>query len=204
MNLKNTYHDSVLPTLISEFEIANKLAAPKISKITVSVALKEAVHDKGVLEKASNQLNEIAGQKAKVTRAKKSIANFKLRENDPVGLTVTLRGKRMWDFATKLLTIVLPRVRDFHGVPLNSFDQSGNYTLGIAEQIVFPEIDYSKIDKIRGLQVTFTIPMGSSVSQIKKGEEPKDSRKAALQISKNRIKIARRMLVLMGMPFEKE
>ena len=120
----------------------------------MNIGLKEAVTDKGVLAKASEQLAAIAGQKPKVTRAKTSIANFKVREGDPVGLTVTLRGKRMQDFVTKLINIVLPRVRDFHGVPTTAFDKKGNYTLGLAEQIVFPEIDYAKIDKIRGLEIT--------------------------------------------------
>lgn len=132
----------------------NSLAQPKISKIVLNIGLKEAAHDKGVLDKATEQLAIIAGQKPKVTRARLSIANFKLRAGDPVGLTVTLRGKRMQDFFTKLVQIVLPRVRDFQGVPTTAFDQKGNYTLGLSEQIVFPEIDYAKIDKIRGLEIT--------------------------------------------------
>ena len=130
------------------------MAQPKVIKIVLNIGLKEAVHDKGVLEKASEQLAAIAGQKPKVTRAKTSIANFKVRQGDPVGLTVTLRGKRMRDFVTKLVTIVLPRVRDFHGVPTTAFDKRGNYTLGLPEQIVFPEIDFAKIDKVRGLEIT--------------------------------------------------
>ena len=132
----------------------NIMAQPKLVKIVLNIGLKEAVHDKGALEKASEQLAVISGQKPKVPRAKTSIANFKVREGDPVGLTVTLRGKRMQDFMTKLVTVVLPRVRDFHGVSATAFDKKGNYTLGLSEQIVFPEIDYSKIDKIRGLEVT--------------------------------------------------
>ena len=132
----------------------NIMAQPKVIKIVLNIGLKEAVHDKGVLEKASEQLAAIAGQKPKVTRAKTSIANFKVRQGDPVGLTVTLRGKRMRDFVTKLVTIVLPRVRDFHGVPTTAFDKRGNYTLGLPEQIVFPEIDFAKIDKVRGLEIT--------------------------------------------------
>lgn len=151
---------------------------PKITKVVLNIGLKEAVHDKGVLEKASEQLAAIAGQKPKVTRAKISIANFKVREGDPVGLTVTLRRKRMQDFVTKLITIVLPRVRDFHGVPGTSFDKKGNYTLGFTEQIVFPEIDYAKIDKIRGLEVT-------------------------LVTSATNPEQARKLLELLGMPFKK-
>ena len=139
----------------------NIMAQPKLVKIVLNIGLKEAVHDKGALEKASEQLAVISGQKPKVPRAKTSIANFKVREGDPVGLTVTLRGKRMQDFMTKLVTVVLPRVRDFHGVSATAFDKKGNYTLGLSEQIVFPEIDYSKIDKIRGLEITFVNNAGS-------------------------------------------
>lgn len=156
----------------------NIMAQPKIIKINVNIGLKEAANDKGVLDKVAQQLADITGQKAKVTRAKKSIANFKLREGAPVGLTVTLRGKRMRDFLTKLVNIVLPRVRDFHGVPAKSFDSRGNYTLGLAEQIVFPEIDYAKIDKIRGLEITIVTNAGDAT-------------------------MARRLLELLGMPFEK-
>ena len=134
---------------------------PKITKVVLNIGLKEAVTDKGVLAKASEQLAAIAGQKPKVTRVKTSIANFKVRAGDPVGLTVTLRGRRMQDFVTKLITIVLPRVRDFHGVPTTSFDKKGNYTLGLTEQIVFPEIDYAKIDKIRGLEITLVNNAGT-------------------------------------------
>ncbi len=151
---------------------------PKITKVVLNIGLKEAVHDKGVLEKASEQLAAIAGQKPKVTRAKISIANFKVRQGDPVGLTVTLRGKRMQDFVTKLISIVLPRVRDFHGVSGTAFDKKGNYTLGFTEQIVFPEIDYAKIDKIRGLEVTL----------VTSATNPEQSRK---------------LLELLGMPFKK-
>ena len=151
---------------------------PKITKVVLNIGLKEAVHDKGVLEKASEQLAAIAGQKPKVTRAKITIANFKVRQGDPVGLTVTLRGKRMQDFVTKLISIVLPRVRDFHGVSGTAFDKKGNYTLGFTEQIVFPEIDYAKIDKIRGLEVTL----------VTSATNPEQSRK---------------LLELLGMPFKK-
>jgi len=150
----------------------------KITKVVLNIGLKEAVTDKGVLAKASEQLASIAGQKPKVTRAKISIANFKVRAGDPVGLTVTLRGKRMQDFVTKLITIVLPRVRDFHGVPATAFDKKGNYTLGLAEQIVFPEIDYGKIDKIRGLEITLVNNTGSP-------------------------ELAKKLLESLGMPFKK-
>lgn len=156
----------------------NKLAEPKVTKVVLNIGLKEAVHDKGVLEKASEQLAIISGQKPKITRARTSIANFKVRAGDPVGLTVTLRGKRKNDFLTKLFTIVLPRVRDFHGVSTTAFDKAGNYTLGLSEQIVFPEIDYAKIDKIRGLEITL-------VNTAKNPEA------------------ARKLLESMGMPFKK-
>ncbi len=179
MNLFEHYQQNVASKLAEEFGIANPMAIPKLTKVVVNIGLKEAAHDKGVLEKASAQLGDITGQKPKITRAKKSIANFKLREGDPVGLTVTLRGKRMYDFLTKLFNIVLPRVRDFHGVSTKAFDLSGNYTLGLSEQIVFPEIDYSKIDKIRGLEITI-------VSSAVDG------------------KMARRLLELLGLVFEKE
>ena len=155
----------------------NKMAVPKVTKIVLNIGLKEAAHDKGVLEKAMEQLAIIAGQKPKVTRAKISIANFKLREGDVVGLAVTLRGKRMDDFMTKLFTIVLPRVRDFRGVSATAFDGRSNYTLGLSEQIVFPEIDFSKIDKIRGLEITF-------VTTAKNAQE------------------TRKLLELLGMPFK--
>ena len=154
------------------------MAKPKITKVVLNIGLKEAITDKGVLAKASEQLAIIAGQKPKVTRAKTSIANFKVREGDSVGLTVTLRGKRMEGFLKKLFTIVLPRVRDFQGVSVTAFDKAGNYTLGLSEQIVFPEIDFSKIDKIRGLEITIVNTAG----------DPEASRE---------------MLTEMGMPFKK-
>lgn len=178
MNLKQHYQEKVVEQLMKEFDISNPMAVPKLVKIAVNIGLKEAAHDKGVLDKAMAQLVEITGQKPKITRAKQSIANFKLRQGDPVGLAVTLRGKRMYDFATKLLTIVLPRVRDFSGVSTTAFDGRGNYSLGLAEQIVFPEIDYAKIDKIRGLEITFVTTATND-------------------------KIARRLLTLLGMPFKK-
>lgn len=172
------YKEIVMPALASELGIANPLAIPKITKVVVNIGLKEAVTDKGVVEKVANQLKDITGQKPRINRAKKSIANFKLRQGDIVGLSVTLRGKKMEDFLMKLLTIVLPRVRDFHGVSSGAFDKGGNYSLGLAEQIVFPEIEYAKIDKIRGLQITISTTT-------------KDA------------KISRRLLELAGMPFEK-
>jgi len=179
MNLKQIYQQKVAPSLMEEFNITNKMAVPRILKVIVNVGLKEAAHDKGVLQKTLEQMAMITGQKPRVTVAKKSIANFKLRQGDPVGVMVTLRGKRMDDFLTKLLNVVLPRVRDFQGVPNSAFDKSGNYTLGLSEQIVFPEIDYAKIDRVRGLEITIVVKSGSAT-------------------------MAKRMLELMGMPFRKE
>lgn len=178
MDLKKHYQDQVIPTLMQEFGISNKMAAPKVQKVVVNIGLKEAVSDKSVLEKTLTWLGVVTGQKPKVTRAKTSIANFKLRAGDAVGLTVTLRGRRMYDFLAKLFTIVLPRVRDFNGVSPTAFDHRGNYTLGLSEQIVFPEIDYQQIDKVRGLEITFVTQAGD-------------------------VKIAKRLLELLGLPFSK-
>lgn len=132
----------------------NPMAKPRLIKIVLNVGVKEALTDKKALETVSADLATITGQKPAVRLAKKSIAAFKLRQGQPVGMMVTLRGIRMRAFLQKLVTIVLPRVRDFHGVPLSGFDGKGNYTLGVKEQIVFPEIDYGKVDKIRGLEIT--------------------------------------------------
>ncbi len=178
MSLLQDYKEKAVPALQKELGITNTMAVPRLTRVVVNMGIKEAAHDKGLLEKMAEQMATITGQKAKVTRAKKSIANFKLREGDVVGLAATLRGRRMDDFVTKLFTIVLPRVRDFHGVPARAFDGRGNYTLGMAEQISFPEIDYSKIDKIRGLEITFVTNAGDD-------------------------KIARQLLAKLGMPFEK-
>lgn len=179
MNLKQKYTEEIVPIMTAEFGVKNIMAVPKITKIVLNIGLKEAAHDKGILDKTVAWFEAISGQKAKVTKAKTSIANFKLRENDPVGMTVTLRGPRMYDFMTKLFTIVLPRVRDFQGVPRTAFDKSGNYTLGMPEQIVFPEVDYTKIDKVRGLEITFV----NSATDAKQSF---------------------RLLELLGMPFKKE
>ncbi len=156
MTLQQKYQDKIKADLQKELKITNVMAVPRLSKVTINVGAKEAMTDKKVLEAISEQVGIIAGQKPSVRLAKKSIANFKLREGLPVGVSVTLRGKRMYDFFEKLVTIVFPRVRDFRGVPLKSFDGRGNYSIGFSEQIVFPEIDYSKIDKIRGLEITIT------------------------------------------------
>lgn len=140
--------------LKEELGLKNIMAVPKLAKIVVSVGLAEALTDKKVLETVGEQLTTITGQKPAIRRSKKAIAAFKLRAGEPIGLLVTLRGERMYDFLEKLIAIVFPRVRDFHGVSLEGFDGHGNYSLGLPEQIVFPEIEYSKIDKIRGLEIT--------------------------------------------------
>lgn len=157
MNLWEYYQKEVVPKLALELGFKNSLAVPRVLKIVVNIGLKEAVTDKNVLENASEQLAVITGQKPKVTRAKRAIAGFKIRAGDPVGLAVILRKKRMYNFLEKLIKIVLPRIRDFRGLSRKSFDSQGNYTLGIAEQIVFPEIDYGKINKIRGMEITIVM-----------------------------------------------
>lgn len=154
MSLKEKYQKEISKNVASELGIGNDMAIPRLVKIVVNVGVKEAMEDKKVLDAVSSQLEIICGQKPSLRRAKKSIAAFKLREGLPIGLSVTLRSDRMYEFFEKLVTIVFPRVRDFHGVPTESFDGNGNYSLGLKEQIVFPEIDYSQIDKIRGLEVT--------------------------------------------------
>lgn len=156
MSLIDTYKNEIIKKMMDEEKYKNIHAVPKLEKITINVSLKEALIDKKVLDTVSNQLSQITGQKPIITKAKKAIATFKLRAGDSIGVMVTLRGKKMWDFFEKLVGIALPRVRDFQGTSLNSFDGHGNYSLGIKEQIVFPEIEYDKIDKIRGLEVTLS------------------------------------------------
>lgn len=156
MTLQQKFNQELIKTLQTELKLDNVMAVPRLAKVTINVGAKEAMTDKKVLEAILEQIGTIAGQKPSVRLSKKSIANFKLREGLPIGVCVTLRGKRMFEFVEKLIKIVFPRVRDFRGVPLTSFDGRGNYSLGFKEQIVFPEIDYSKIDKIRGLEITIT------------------------------------------------
>lgn len=154
MDLQKKYQEEIRPKLQKELHLANVMAVPRLVKVVINVGVKEALNDKKILDTVSADLATITGQKPAVRVAKKSIAAFKLREGQAIGVTVTLRGKRMMDFLEKLFAIVLPRVRDFHGVAATGFDGNGNYTLGLKEQIVFPEIDYGKIDKIRGLEIT--------------------------------------------------
>ena len=151
--LKDMYQEEVVPTLLNEFNYTNVNQVPRISKVVVNIGLGEALQNAKALENTSGDMATITGQRPIVTRAKKSIATFKLREGNPIGLKVTLRGSRMWDFLDRLLNISMARQRDFRGVSPDSFDGRGNYNLGLAEQLVWPEIDYDKIDKIRGMEI---------------------------------------------------
>jgi len=177
-NLREKYQQEIAPKLAQELGLKSPLAAPRMEKIVVNIGLSEAMDDKKTLETVSNDLAVITGQKPKVAKARQSIAGFKLRAGQPIGLMVTLRGRRMYDFFEKLVKVVLPRLRDFQGVSLKSFDGQGNYSLGVPEQIVFPEIDYAKVDKVRGLEVTV-------VTNAQTDEK------------------AKRLLELLRMPFEK-
>jgi large subunit ribosomal protein L5 len=174
--LKNYYHKEVVPRLIETFKYKNIMEVPKLEKIVLNMGLGEAIHNIKLLDSASEELKIIAGQRPVVTRAKKSIAAFKLREGMPVGCMVTLRHRRMYDYYYKLVNIALPRVRDFRGLSGKALDGHGNYSLGIKEHIIFPEIEYDKIDKIKGLNI-------SIVTTAKTDEEGKE------------------LLKLMGMPF---
>jgi large subunit ribosomal protein L5 len=176
--LQEKYWTEVVPQLKTKLGYSNIMEVPRLEKIVISIGLGEATQDPKALEAAEKSLATISGQHPVTTRAKRSISAFKLRAGMPIGMMVTLRGKRMYDFFDKLVNVVLPRFRDFRGVPRDSFDGRGNYSLGIKEQIVFPEIEYDKVDKIRGLEVTI-------VTTAKKDDE------------------ARELLELMGMPFRR-
>jgi len=177
--LKERYQNEVVPTLMKTLDLQNIMEVPHIEKVVVNIGLGEALDNAKALDAAVGDLNLIAGQKPVITKARKSIANFKLREGRAIGAKVTLRGYRMWSFLDRLLNIALPRVRDFRGVSADSFDGRGNYTLGLREQLVFPEIEYDKIDKLRGLEVTIV----TSARSDDQGRE---------------------LLRLLGMPFKKE
>ena len=176
--LQEKYLTEIVPVLKERLGHKNPMRLPRLAKIVVSIGLGEAIQNPKVLEAAERDLASISGQHPVITRAKKSIAAFKLREGMPIGLMVTMRGKRMYEFFGKLVDVVLPRFRDFRGVSVDSFDSQGNYSLGIREQIVFPEIDFDKVDKVRGLQITI-------VTTAPNNEE------------------ARCLLELMGMPFRR-
>jgi large subunit ribosomal protein L5 len=154
--LKQHYLQSAVPALTKEFGYKNVMAVPKLSKISINIGLGEATQNAKLMDGAVNELSQIAGQKPVITKAKKSIAAFKLREGMPIGCAVTLRGDRMYEFMDRLVNVALPRVRDFRGVSSKSFDGRGNYTLGVKDQLIFPEIDYAKVDKTKGMNVTIT------------------------------------------------
>jgi len=149
------YRQEIVPALMKQFSFDNQLEVPRLMKVTLNMGLGEAVQTPKIIEAAVEEMSQIVGQKPVVTRAKKSIATFKLRQGMPIGVAVTLRKERMWEFVDRLITLALPRVRDFRGVSTRAFDGRGNYTLGIKEQIIFPEINYDKIDKIKGMSVNF-------------------------------------------------
>jgi large subunit ribosomal protein L5 len=153
--LKEHYRKEVLPLLMKEREYPNVMAVPRLTKVAVNVGVGEATQNIKILDAAVEELGKIPGQRPTVKRARKSIAAFKLREGMPIGASVTLRGDRMYEFIDRLFNVALPRVRDFRGVPADSFDGRGNYTLGLQDQIIFHEIDYSKVEKLRGMNVTF-------------------------------------------------
>jgi large subunit ribosomal protein L5 len=154
--LQKHYHEAVIPQLIEQFKYDNVMQVPKIEKITLNMGLGEAVGDKKIIDKAMADMIAIAGQKPVVTKARKSIANFKIREEWPIGCKVTLRRERMYEFLDRLVSIAIPRIRDFRGFSGKSFDGRGNYSLGVKEQIIFPEIDYDKIDTLRGMDIIIT------------------------------------------------
>jgi len=154
--LHDFYKDSVVPNLAKEFEYKSVMQVPRLEKITLNMGLGEAITDKKVLENASSDMALITGQKPVITKARKSVAGFKVREGYPIGCKVTLRGERMWEFFERLVSIAIPRIRDFRGLNPKSFDGRGNYSMGIREQIIFPEIDFDKVDKVRGMDITIT------------------------------------------------
>ena len=154
--LKEHYTTTVVPDLKKKLGLSSIMSVPKVTKVTLNMGVGEAINDKKLLEKAVEDLTLIAGQKPLVTKARKSVANFKLRDGMPIGCKVTLRGDRMYEFLQRLLGIAIPRERDFRGLEVKSFDGRGNFSMGVTEQIIFPEIDYEKIDKLRGLDITIT------------------------------------------------
>lgn len=153
--LKEKYKTDVISAMMKEFNYSNVMQVPRLEKIVINTSLKEAIHNIKILENAADELGQITGQKAIIRRAKKSIANFKLREGMPIGATVTLRRERMYEFMDRLISVAVPRIRDFRGVSAKSFDGRGNYSLGITEQIIFPEINYDKVTKVTGMNITF-------------------------------------------------
>src|ERR1700729_3813896 len=154
--LHDKFNTDVVPALTKRFSYPNIMAVPRVKKVTVNIGLGEASQNVKLLDTAAQELGQITGQRPIITRAKKSIANFKIRKGMPIGCCVTLRGDRMYEFLDRLCNVVLPRVRDFKGLPANAFDGRGNYTMGLRDQLVFPEIDYTRVDKIKGMNITLT------------------------------------------------
>jgi large subunit ribosomal protein L5 len=154
--MRERYRKEIVPAMMKEFNYVSHMAVPRIEKVTLNMGLGEAVANSNVIKNAAEEISTIAGQKAVVTRAKKSIANFKLRAGVPIGAMVTLRRERMWEFLDRLITIAMPRIRDFKGVSGKAFDGRGNYSMGLREQTIFPEINYDKVEKVRGMNVTIT------------------------------------------------
>jgi large subunit ribosomal protein L5 len=159
--LRDRYYKEVQPALMKELGIENKMAAPRLEKIIVNMGVGEATQNAKLIDPAAGEVGQITGQKPVVTKARKSIAAFKVREGMPIGVMVTLRGDRMYEFFDRLVNIALPRVRDFRGVPTKSFDGRGNYTLGVRDQLIFPEIDYAKVEKLKGMNITIVTSAGS-------------------------------------------
>ncbi|MCD8502113.1 MAG: 50S ribosomal protein L5 [Bacillaceae bacterium] len=176
--LQERYRNEIVPAMTEKFNYSSVMQVPKVEKIVINMGVGDAVQNSKVLDKAVEELADISGQKPLITKAKKSIAGFKLREGMPIGAKVTLRGERMYQFLDKLVTVSLPRVRDFRGVSKKAFDGRGNYTLGVKEQLIFPEIEYDKVDKVRGMDIVI-------VTTANTDEE------------------ARELLTQMGMPFQK-
>jgi large subunit ribosomal protein L5 len=174
--LKDKYQTVIVPALREQFGYTNVMQVPKVTKVTINMGIGEAIQDAKAMEEAAGQLSQITGQKGQVRRARKSVANFKLRAGMPVGLRVTLRGDRMYEMLDRLVSIALPRIRDFRGIAPSGFDGQGNFNMGVKEQIIFPEIDYDKVDKMRGMDIAIT-------TSAKTDEE------------------GRALLKLMGMPF---
>ena len=164
--LKQTYNDDVRPRLLKEESYPNVMAVPRLERVAVNMGVGDATQNVKVLDVAVEELATITGQRPSIRRARKSIASFKLREGMPIGAAVTLRGDRMWEFVDRLFSIALPRVRDFRGVSTTAFDGRGNYTLGLQDQLIFPEIDYSKVEKMRGMNVTFVTTARSDAESL--------------------------------------
>lgn len=177
--LRTKYEDQVVQAMVKRFGYENQMQVPRMNKIVLNMGLGEAIQNPKILDASSAELAQIAGQKPLITKARRSIANFKLREGMPIGCAVTLRGNKMWEFFDRLITFALPRVRDFKGISRKAFDGRGNYSMGVKEQIIFPEVNYDKVDKIQGLNITF-------VTTANKDEESLE------------------MLTLLGMPFRKQ